>query len=459
MNSAVSIPRMSKNRLWSLRLGYSTAQTDLINKLGIEDFIEASFQAEFQNEFPESLHWIPKTPKDHKAYLVNSKTLSVEERKSKILKLNAVPNQLTEMQLEKTFSAQFPLREKMVAFWHNHFVVSSSKVKTSLWILELNHLLRTHAFGNLREITKAALTSNALIYYLDNPKNTASKPNENLSRELLELFTLGIGNYSESDIKNGAKILSGLENSDKKAIYNPKYRFGKPLPYLGKYAVNDYSEMVDVIYEHPKAGLLIIEKLLQWFVCDHPSDSQISHYQQYLKKCDFELKPFLKYLFKEEFAKDSAGSKIKDPLTFIFQLLNDMNVQKPKWSNLVPFLRNQGYQIFNPPSVQGYLGGNQWLTSHILLHRNQIATALCYKRAPLLYDEKSTAPEIKTAKNDGEGIIQDFLERLISYPTEELLENLEIQMPHDWKTNAKDSPQRIVKTYLEIIKSPEFQLV
>ncbi len=98
---------------------------------------------------------------------------------------------------------EFPFAKIWFVFWHNHFVSTSQKVKVNYWIYQHNMILREHAFGNFKELTKQIIKSNAMIKYLDNVDNKKDKYNENLSRELLELFTIGIGNYSESDIKNG----------------------------------------------------------------------------------------------------------------------------------------------------------------------------------------------------------------------------------------------------------------
>lgn len=115
--------------------------------------------------------------------------------------------------------SQFPLREKMVGFWLNHFEVTSQKVKSSYWIFQHNNLLRENAFGNFRELTKKVIYSNAMLGYLDNVENKKDKINENLSRELLELFTIGIGTYSEEDIKNGIKALAGLNLGEEQGMY------------------------------------------------------------------------------------------------------------------------------------------------------------------------------------------------------------------------------------------------
>ena len=128
----------------------------------------------------------------------------------------------------------YPLREKMVCFWHNHFVSTVQKVKVNYWIYQHNKFLRENAFGNLKNLTKKILKTNAMVRYLDNVDNRKGKINENLSRELLELFTLGIGNYTENDIKNGAKALAGLGLGQETAKYRRIWEDNDEITYFGK---------------------------------------------------------------------------------------------------------------------------------------------------------------------------------------------------------------------------------
>jgi len=109
-----------------------------------------------------------------------------------------------------------------VLFWHNHFVATQQKVRVNWWIYQHNQLLREMAFGNFKTLTKAVLQTNAMVRYLDNVDNQRGAINENLSRELLELFTLGIGHYTENDVKMGAKALAGLHLGENKAQYRPR---------------------------------------------------------------------------------------------------------------------------------------------------------------------------------------------------------------------------------------------
>ena len=192
---------MNKNNLWSLRLGFSSKQATQIENLGIEKFLKQSFASKFESHLPKFLEDDPKTLAELKEFRNKIKETTSEEGKKVLKQQLRNSSELKSWWIDKMRTDTFPLREKMVCFWHNHFVSTSQKVKVNYWIYQHNMILRENAFGNFKDLTKKIIKSNAMIRYLDNIDNKKGNYNENLSRELLELFTLGIGNYTESDIK------------------------------------------------------------------------------------------------------------------------------------------------------------------------------------------------------------------------------------------------------------------
>ena len=231
--------------------------------------------------------------------------------------------------IDKMIESEFPLREKMTCFWHNHYVSTFQKVKVNYWIFQHNQILRENAFGNFKTLTKEIIKSNAMVRYLDNTDNRKDKLNENLSRELLELFTLGIGNYTEEDIKNGAKGLAGLGIGEENAVYRKIFEDNESFVYFGKKGNFKIDEMIDIIFEQPNIPYLITRKILKWFIYDNPKEELVRYYGDYFKKMNFEIKPLLTKIFTEEFAKNNAGSKIKNPLEYSLQLMNELNVENP----------------------------------------------------------------------------------------------------------------------------------
>ena len=188
---------MNASALLSQRLGFSNAQADDIDTSGIARFLRNSFATPAVVEAPDCMRDAPRTRKELKAL----KNASPEEQKKLLKRERERMVMLQHWWAERMHQEKYPLREKMVLFWHNHFVSAIQKVKLPWLLYEQNQLFREYAFGNFKTLTKKVLYNNAMLVYLDNVQNKARTPNENLSRELLELFTLGIGHYTEQDIK------------------------------------------------------------------------------------------------------------------------------------------------------------------------------------------------------------------------------------------------------------------
>ena len=176
---------MNKSNLWSLRLGFSGKQALEIEKNGIENFVKTSIAAKFENKIPTFLDDEPKSLAELKEFRQSIKNADSEEQKKILKKQIRNTFELKNWWIDRMKSDEFPLREKMTCFWHNHFVATAQKVKVNYWVYQHNNLLRENAFGNFKELTKKVIKTNAIVKYLDNVDNRKDKINENLSRELL----------------------------------------------------------------------------------------------------------------------------------------------------------------------------------------------------------------------------------------------------------------------------------
>jgi uncharacterized protein (DUF1800 family) len=362
----------------------------------------------------------------------------------------------------------------MTCFWHNHFVATSQKVKSTYWIYQHNMILRENAFGNFKELTKLIVKSNAMVRYLDNVDNRKDKINENLSRELLELFTIGIGNYTENDIKEGAKALAGLNLGEESAIYRRFLEDNSTKTYFGKKGNFKADDLVDIIFEQKNTPYLITRKILKWFIYDNPSEDLVVYYGDYFRKMNFEIKPLLTKIFTEEYAKENSGSKIKDPLTYLFQLTDELNITNSN-SNLISFfLKQQGMDLFNQPNVKGWDGGNSWLTSQIYLQRNNTSDLLCNGRniSRKVFDkipEEVEEPEITLEKinvsidfdknGNNKKIISELSNRLLFRVDENLQKDMENLLKYDFDAKDSNANFAVLRLFNYITKTPEYQLI
>ena len=368
----------------------------------------------------------------------------------------------------------FPLREKMVCFWHNHFVSTSQKVKVNYWIYQQNYLLRENAFGNFKQLTKVMIQTNAMVRYLDNVDNKKDKINENLSRELLELFTLGIGNYTEDDIKNGARALAGLGLGEMDATYRKLQEDNTDKTYFGKTGNWKADDLVDIIFEQKHIPYLITRKILKWFIYDHPSEDLVTYYGDYFRKMNFEIAPLLTKIATEEYPKDTAGSKIKDPLVYLFQMIDELNIEDINTTLITFFLKQQGMDLFNQPNVKGWDGGNSWLTSQIYLQRNNVADLLCNGRniSRKTFDktpEEGEQPNVVLEKikvridfdknGNNKKIISELSNRTLFKVDDSIQKDMENVLKYDFDAKEENANYAVLRLFNYIAKTPEYQLI
>lgn len=463
---------MNKNTLWSLRLGFSGKQSKSIEKWGLTKFLEKSFAASFDKEVPSLLNNSPKSIKELRAKRQEIKSSNPDNVKELLKEEIKVSQEMKAWWLQKMITDEFPLREKMTCFWHNHFVCTFQKVKVNHWIYQHNQTLRENAFGNFKTLTKKIIQSNAMVRYLDNVDNRRDKVNENLSRELLELFTLGIGNYSEADIKNGAKGLAGLTIGEDEAQYRPFLENDDMITYFGKTGKFKADEMIDIIFEQKAIPYLITRKILKWFIYDNPSEELVNYYGDYLRKVDFEIKPLLTKIFIEEFLKDNFGSKIKDPLVYILQLMNELNIEQLNPKLIAFYLKQQGMDLFNQPNVKGWNGGKEWLSSQVYLQRNNVADLLCngrnISRRTQFTDNdminENISQLVKVSLNwnktgNNKTIITELQDRLLFQADESMQKDWETILKYDFNPKAEGADNAVMRLFNNMIKTPEFQII
>jgi uncharacterized protein (DUF1800 family) len=231
--------------------------------------------------------------------------------------------------------------------------------------------------------------------------------------------------------------------------------------------------MVDVIFQHPKVPYLITGKILKWFIYDNPTEELVHYYGSYFKEVNFEIKPLLTKIFTEEFAKNNAGSKIKNPLEYILQLIYELNIPAKNGKAIAFFIKDQGMDLFNQPNVKGWDGGNSWLTSQIFLQRNTIVDALCngkpFGQKRLENDDNSMqndsqkllfSPKLNWNKNqNNKQIIAELGNRLLFQISENNQKDFEKIVAYDFDSSTEGSDNAVLRLFNYMAKLPEFQLI
>jgi uncharacterized protein (DUF1800 family) len=268
-----------------------------------------------------------------------------------------------------------PLGERMTLFWHGHFTSSLTTVKQGHLMIQQNELLREHALGNYGVMLRGVLKDPAMIRYLDNNSNRKGRPNENLAREVMELFSLGEGNYSEDDIKDAARALSGhTAGQDGKHRFVPRqHDFGEKT-ILGVTGRHDLDDLVDILLEQDACSRWIAERLLTYFEGAAPSLDRIETYSRILEENGMEMRPTLRSLFQDPdfYRAEIVGAKVLSPIDYL------VGVNRRLGSTTAPLLVSHGastlgQKLFDPPNVKGWEGGFAWISTSTLMQRGNLA--------------------------------------------------------------------------------------
>jgi uncharacterized protein (DUF1800 family) len=461
---------MLLSHLNALRLGFSTKAAKDIQSMGISKYISNQLDKSVTLDMPSFIAEGPKSLSEFQTIRQNAKNSNGVNANQANKDLNKMGMAWKAYIIQRCNESEFPLLEKINLFFQNHFVVTLKSVKVPFWIFKYYETINKFALGNYKTLLREIIYSNAMIKYLDNQQNKKEKINENLARELLELFTLGEGNYSEDDIKNTALSLAGLTFGEEKGKYrlvlmdnSTKTVFGKS----GNYKIDD---VIDIIFEQSNTAYFITEKLLKWFFYDNPSKALIVKYGDYLKLNNFELKPFFKYLFSEECQNPHGGNQIKNPLTYILQIHHDLGL-KPNYSFLSIVLKNQAMDIYDQPNVKGWTGGRGWLSSQIYADRNQfidfvIDGNLKFQKVLNKRLEKIDAgeilfqPRLKLENmSNAKAILDEFCEKMIFETNEELISALNQLLKYDFDPRAENAQKSLLSVYQYLAKTPEFQII
>ena len=307
------------------------------------------------------------------------KELNVEERKlfSKAKRKQQLALKL--WWIEKMLATPTPFRERLVLFWHNHFTSSIRKVQQPALMYRQIQLFRTYAVGNFAQLLHRIVEDPAMLIYLDNRANRKKHPNENLARELLELFTMGEGHYSEKDIKEVARTLTGYSLDKKKNFRFRKKQHDKGEKLIfGQRGRYDAHQMVDLILEQNATAIFVVQKFWKAFVSDHPDQQEIERIASIFREKHYELKPMLYALFTSSHFTDTSnrGTMVKSPAELTIGTLRAFKRTAFNPKIVMQYCRRLGQDLLSPPNVKGWPGGNEWINANTLLIRKEFLSRL-----------------------------------------------------------------------------------
>lgn len=267
------------------------------------------------------------------------------------------------------------LREKMTLFWANIFVCEDNNV---VFIQQFNNTLRKHALGNFKDFVNAISKEAAMTKYLNTKQNKKQKPNENFARELMELFTLGEGHYTEDDIKESARAFTGYSHNLKGEFVLRRFLHDNTnKTFFGKTGNFTGEDIIDIILEEKQCAKFICEKVYRYFVNDILNENHINTMVNVFY-ADYDIEKLMRFVFSSDwfYREENIGKKIKSPIEFLVGLKQIVPVKFNNSRQLLYIQKQLGQILLNPPNVAGWKGGRNWIDSNTIVLRLKLPSIL-----------------------------------------------------------------------------------
>ncbi len=373
--------------------------------------------------------------------------------------------------LRRMIESRRPLEEKLTLFWHNHFATQYSDVADSYYMFLQNKLFRDHAAGNFASLLHGITHDAAMLKYLNNDTNVKGRANENLAREIMELFGMGRDQgYGEIDIRQGARALTGYTYDtwtgqfrfvESRHDPEPKTIFGK----TGNWCGDDFAAL---ILDTPYPAKFIARQMLVFFVHEDPSLDTIEALANVLRLNNYELAPMLENMFASEefYCPKAMGTQIKGPIQLLVGLHRDLGLKDADLPYLVKAAADMGQLLFEPPNVFGWPAGRAWINStRVFTRYNALADIMetVPRAGKTGVDVVGTLLAGKKLQTHAE--VVDYLVRCcLSVPLSEtkrqaLIEFLNpLPPPASWQTQPGPANARLTRLLAILMCTPEFQL-
>lgn len=274
-----------------------------------------------------------------------------------------------------------PVREKLTLFWHNHFATSVAKVRKTTLMFKQNQLLRQHALAPFAPLVAGISRDPAMLVYLDSNRNVKAAPNENYAREVMELFTLGVGHYTETDIRNAARAFTGwhTDASQQAFEFNAAEHDTGAKTVLGQTGPFDGDDVLRILLDQPACARFLVRKLYRFLVSEiAPPAALLEPLAEQYRASQYHTGELVRTILRSRlfFSAHAYRQRIKSPVEYVLGAIRATVPGPVPPINLVTLLENMGQQLFAPPNVKGWTGGRNWLTHATLLARNNFADNL-----------------------------------------------------------------------------------
>lgn len=307
---------------------------------------------------------------------VKSKGMSKEERKQFRKEQRALMSELNHRWFSRMASGEGALRERSTLFWHGHF---ACRVENVFAAQQLNNEIRQHALGNFKDLLLAVSRSPAMLQFLNNQQNRKAHPNENFARELLELFTLGRGKYSETDIKEAARAFTGWGfNGEGDFVFRQRQHDFGGKQFMGKQGEFGGEEIIDIILKRKDCARFICRKLYRYFVNPAVNEGDLEELSTHFYESGYDLESLIRRMFSADFfyRAEHLGAKIKSPCDLLVGLMRQLDLSFEEKRPLMGLQKVLGQVLFRPPNVAGWPGNTNWIDSSRIMARMALPSYL-----------------------------------------------------------------------------------
>lgn len=388
------------------------------------------------------------------------------EMKKEIQKKNRRSNLEINLKfLNQMVHSEDQLREKMAFFWHGHF---ATRVVNSRFNLQLLNTIREKSLGNFGDLLKAVSQSPAMLQFLNNQQNKKGHPNENFAREVMELFTLGRGNYTEKDVQEGARAFTGWSFlPDGSFFERPRQHDFGPKTFLGKTGNFDGNDALNIILEQKGTAKFIVTKIYKFFVNEKINPGIIEHLSDQFYDSKYDIKKLMTEIFTSKwfYNEENIGAKIKSPIELMAGIMRTLPMELEKPENLIVYQKLLGQMLLYPPNVAGWPSGNSWIDSSTLMLRLQIPQIWSGLR-PLELEAK-TDDDVEMGLKNNQMRNKGFKNPNIIIDWNLVESTFKNKSISDYLLQTKSSNEKIIDQFsdsslklkiINVMSTPEFQL-
>jgi uncharacterized protein (DUF1800 family) len=458
MNNIKQLKHLYARAGFGLRFEDLKALENLSVKQAVKGLLNAAGEDEPINTVQGSADYTAVVKGD-----INARKMFIQQQRQQEKDLNLA-------WINKMSTTDAPLQEKMTLFWHNHF---ACRTLNAGFAQQLNNIQRTNALGSFRTLLFAVAESPAMLQFLNNQQNRKGHPNENFARELMELFTIGRGNYTETDVKESARSFTGYGFDVSGEFVNRRFVHDEgQKTFFGKTGNFNGEDIMNALLEKRETAQFISNKLYKYMVNEIPDPVHVNAMATVFYNANYNIRALLEYVFTADWFYDdkNTGNLVKAPVEFLVGLNRQFYITYQRPEVLLQFQRVLGQVLFYPPNVAGWPGGRNWIDSSSLMYRLKIPSTLLNggvidfsgKADPedeaYIAAQHNQQPFVNTrvqAQPDWDKFLQNIPKNQSNAEIAQLM--LEPKLNNALLNNINQTADRKVLA-IEIVSTPEYQL-